>query len=594
MAHHAAGRLEQAEAVLRRMAAGKNGDPDGRGASLLAMILALQGRNEQAEHFFKRALALRPHSPALRANFGNMLLLTGRLAEAKSQFEAALAVDPAFAAALIGLAPVLHQLGDGDGAVDAGRRAVAASPLDASATLNLASALGGAGYVHESLAVLREALELDPGNTKLITNYLMSRHYRWPDQDLDDDAEELWEEHHVLGARFGRDGAPGTARPARSSTPPRTLRVGLLSSDLRHHVVATFLRPILEHRDRATMHVTAYHTGALDHMSRTIEGLVDSWRWVALDGDDALERRIRADRLDVIIDLNGHTEGSRVGLLARRLAPLQATYLGYPDTTGVPEIDVRIVDADTDPLPTPGNHDRATERLVRLPRCFLCYQAPADAPSAILPPSLENAEAAPERPVTFASFNAAPKVNDRLLRLWARVLKASPGSRLLLKNRALASPKRCAEVQAVFAAQGIEPARLALMGWHATASAHLSQYHLADIALDAFPYHGTTTTCEALWMGVPVVTLAGVAHVSRVGVSLLRAAGLSDLVASTEDEYVAIAARLASDVAALRAGREALRVRVSASPLCDGPAMARTFEDALRGAWIDTSPEKPA
>jgi len=602
LAHYQGGRLAQAELVLRRAVGaggggggggGSGGDPDGRAASLLAMVLCLQGRHDQAEHFFRRALGVRPDSPALRTNFGNMLLLTGRLAEARAEFEAALRTDDGFAAALIGLAPTLYQLGDLDGAIDAARRAVALAPLDASAHLNLGSALGGAGYVEQSLRVLRGGLEIEPRNIKLITNYLMSLHYPWPAagggvagaQAL---AEALWTEHRVLGARMSeaaRVGLPVGGPSPKPRGPRDRLRVAYLSSDLRNHVVATFLRPLLEHRDRERFHVTAYHTGALDGTSKQIEALADTWRWAAGMDDRALEKRIRDDRPDILIDLNGHTEGSRVALLARRLAPVQVTYLGYPDTTGLAEVDARIVDEVTDPCPVEGSAagDRATERLVRLPRCFLCYRPPsaADAPEPGHPPSVARGC------VRFGSFNAAPKVSDGLLALWARVLRAVPGSRLMLKNRALSSEKRRGEVLAVLRAHGVEPERVELVGWRATAGGHLASYAEVDVGLDAYPYCGTTTTCEALWMGVPVVTLAGVAHVSRVGASLLSAAGLPELIARDEDEYVRLASGLAGDAARLAALREGLRDRVRASSLCDGPGACRAFEAALRALWDD-------
>lgn len=598
LAHYQGGRLAQAELVLRRAVSGGGvgsggGDPDGRATSLLAMVLCLQGRHDQAEHFFKRAVAVRPDSPALRTNFGNMLLLTGRLAEARAEFEAALRADDGFAAALIGLAPTLYQLGDLDGAIDAARRAVALAPLDASALLNLGSALGGAGYVEESLRVLRGGLEIEPRNVKLITNFLMSLHYPWPAngggaagaQAL---AEALWAEHRVLGARMSdaaRAGLDAAGAPPKPRGPRDRLRVAYLSSDLRNHVVATFLRPLLEHRDRQRFHVTAYHTGALDGTSKQIETLVDTWRWAAGMDDRALERRIRDDRPDILIDLNGHTEGSRVVLLARRLAPVQVTYLGYPDTTGLAEVDARIVDEVTDPRPQGdlGAGDRATERLVRLPRCFLSYRPPSttDAPEPGPPPSVARGA------VTFGSFNAAPKVSDGLLALWGRVLRAVPGSRLMLKNRALSSEKRRGEVLAVLRAHGVEAERVELVGWRATAGGHLASYAEVDVGLDAYPYCGTTTTCEALWMGVPVVTLAGAAHVSRVGASLLTAVGLPELIAHDEDEYVRIASGLAGDTPRLGALRAGLRERVRTSPLCDGPSASRAFEAALRGLWGD-------
>ncbi len=569
--HHQAGRPDLAEGVLRRaLGAGGKASGDPRLESLLAMVLSLQGKHQQAEHYFSRALAGPARTPALLTNYGNMLLLTGRSAEARPQFEAALAIDPSFPPAWLGLSPALHHLADSDGSIAAARRAHALAPGDSSAKLNLASALTGAGYVEEALEVSRAGLEADPANPKLITNYLMSLHYPWgiaPDFIL--------HEHRRWGARLA---APDPVDPRRLGgprSPDRRLRVGFLSADLRAHVVALFARPLVEHRDPQAIDAVAYSLSLPDAASALLRPLFDTWHDCAGLTDHALAARIRADRIDILIDLNGHTEGTRIRLLAARLAPIQGTAIGYPDTTGVPNVDFRLVDAVTDP---PGA-DLATERLVRLPRCFLCYTPPLSAPD----PQPRD----PAAPITFGSFNAAPKINNALLELWGRLLARTPGSRLMLKNRALASARRREEVLGRLAAgAGLDLAsRVDLIGWTAAAVDHLAAYRGIDIALDSLPYNGTTTTCEALWMGVPVVTVAGSSHVSRVGVSLLSAVGMPELIARDPDHLLDIAARLASDRSNLNALRSSLRSRLRSSPLCDAPAMGRALGEVLRGLW---------
>ncbi len=574
--HYQAGRLDLAEGVLRRALAGPGGDP--QLASLMAMVLSLQGRLDQAEHYYKRALLGRAHSPALRTNYGNMLLLAGRLPEARAQLEEAVRLDPSFCEAHVGLAPVLHQLGDGEGAIAAARRAVEIAPLDCSARLNLGSALVAMGYVDESMAVVERGLEIEPGNIKLITNYLMSMHYRWGCT-----AEHLLSEHRRLGARFAR--AAGAAAQGDRALPnrdrSRPLRVGYLSSDLRAHVVATFLRPLLVHRDRTRIHFTAYHVGMRDQTTAELEPHFDQWRWAASMDDRTLEQRIREDRIDVLVDLNGHTDGSRIAIMTRRVARAQATFIGYPDTTGVPGVDFRLVDALTDPPGLPGG-DFATEKLWRLGRCFLCYAPTSEGPEDVGPSPFRR-----QGWVTFASFNAAPKINDETLRLWGRVLAGTPGSRLLLKNRALSSPKRQEEVLGQLTKAGIDPGRIELIGWRQNAEQHLAEYGRVDIALDSLPYNGTTTTCEALWMGAPVVTLAGGPHVGRVGVSLLTAVGLPELIARDEDDYVRISTDLAADGPRLESIRAGLRRGMRASALCDAPGYTRAVETALEEMWSE-------
>lgn len=600
------GRADQAESLLRRavQASGKSPDPGVLG--MLASILAVQGKHDQAIHYTERALAAGHDTPALRTNLGNMLLMAGRFEEGRSQFELAIARDPNFAPAWIGLSPVLHRLGDAERSLAAARRAAELAPADSAATLNLASSLVGVGEIAEALATSRAGIDSDPHNIKLITNYLMSLHYAWPKPSARAWAEEVFAEHKRLGPRFAHIAAGwqilSTSSPAAKDS-DRPLRVGFLSSDLRNHVVAVFARPFLEHRDRASFKALVYNVGAHDRVSDELSGLVDSWQECQSVPDESLARRIVNDKIDVLVDLNGHTEGSRVVLMARRLAPVQVTYIGYPDTTGVASMDWRIVDAVTDPLPdgSRGERELATERLYRLPGCFLCYTPPKDAPVAVSPlPALAG------NGVTFASFNAAPKIGPELLRLWGRLLARCPGSRLLLKNRALAAESRRARAMAALSAgyvseraggvatgpAALDPARVELIGWSTGFAEHLATYERVDIALDAMPYNGTTTTCEALWMGVPVITAAGASHVSRVGASLLSAVGLHECVGSagdgeaTPDEaYLDRAVTMASDLDRLAEVRAGLRERVLASCLCDAPAHARALEAAFREMW---------
>jgi protein O-GlcNAc transferase len=277
---------------------------------------------------------------------------------------------------------------------------------------------------------------------------------------------------------------------------------------------------------------------------------------------------------------------------------VQATYLGYPSTTGLPEVDYRIVDAITDP-PQPGEADRwASEKLFRLDGCFVCYSGlnevgslrPAKAsqpspaptsPSSLPPPNAQRATL----PCTFTSFNASSKLSDHILNLWARILRAAPDSRLLLKARGLDDPWVRDRVLAILTGQGIDPARLELIGYVPSAAAHLALYSRAHLALDTYPYNGTTTTCEALWMGTPMITLAGPVHASRVGASLLAAAGLPELVADSDDGYVELAASLARDPDRMARLRSGLRERVAASPLCDAPGFTRKLEAAYRTMW---------
>jgi predicted O-linked N-acetylglucosamine transferase (SPINDLY family) len=291
--------------------------------------------------------------------------------------------------------------------------------------------------------------------------------------------------------------------------------------------------------------------------------------------DDALANLISEDRIDVLVDLAGHTAFGRLPVFARKPAPVQLTWLGYPDTTGIAAIDYRLTDAVCDPA---GAEARHTERLLRIPDLFLCYQPPADAPE------VSPRETAPEE-VVFCSFNTLEKVNARTIAAWAAILRGLSGSRLLIKADILKHEAAARRLRESFAAHGIDEARLELVPWAEDRATHLDMYGRADIALDTFPYNGTTTTCEAMWMGVPVVTLAGEAHMSRVGATLLTAAGLGDLVAGSAEAYVDAAVRLARDPERRRALRSSLRTALRASPLLDHAGFTRKLEASMRVAW---------
>jgi predicted O-linked N-acetylglucosamine transferase (SPINDLY family) len=287
-----------------------------------------------------------------------------------------------------------------------------------------------------------------------------------------------------------------------------------------------------------------------------------------------VEALVRRRGIDVLLELGGHSGEPRLLALAGKPAPVIVTAIGYPNTTGLPAVDWRVVDAITDP---PGSERLCTERLLRLDPCFLCYTPPEHAPEPAMP--------AADAPVTFGSFNNAAKIGPASIALWARVLQAVPGSRLLLKSQTLSDATGRARIERRFAEAGVDASRLELIAYSKTREEHLALYGRVHVALDTTPYNGTTTTCEALWMGVPVVATLGDRHAARVSASLLHAAGHPELVATDADAFVALAAKLAQDRARLTTLRSGLRDTLRASPLCDAPAYAARFHDAIRACW---------
>ena len=339
-------------------------------------------------------------------------------------------------------------------------------------------------------------------------------------------------------------------------TPDRRLRIGYVSPDFLEHPVGRFMLPLLSGHDRKNYEIFAYASMfAADDMTLQLRSQADRWQSIAGLSDEKAAELIRRDGIDILVDLTGHTANNRLLLFARKPAPVQVTYLGYPATTGLDAIDYRLTDVYADP---PQLAEKASleysEELVRLSTTAWCIHLPQD-PS----PNIR-----PQGPVNFGCFNNFAKVNPPLLKLWASILKASPGSRLLLKCSGLQSEDTRERLRQLFHDEGVNSERLELISRTSSYAEHLALYHQVDIALDASPYHGTTTTCEALWLGVPVVSLAGNSHVSAVGVSLLSNVGLPDLIARSPDDYVKIAANLAADRPRLAALRSTLRSRVEA------------------------------
>lgn len=340
-----------------------------------------------------------------------------------------------------------------------------------------------------------------------------------------------------------------------------------------------FMKAPLLHFDRAR--VVPYCFSTVSHTDGGDAPFRASCEWRDLAGTDAdgIARAILAENIDILVDCSGLTEGHRLAALVPRAAPIQCTWLGYPNTTGLPTMDYRIVDWFTDP---PGAEAQATEKLQRLPGCFLCYTPPEGSPEPALTPA--TVDAASTAPITFGCFNRMTKMTPHAVETWSAVLRAVPESRLLLKLR-INSAELHRSAVARFEAHGVEGERIQMLPFLKYSTDAAAMYSGMDIALDTFPYNGTTTTCEANWMGVPVIVLAGDSHRARVGVSLNTALGLTDLIAKDREEYVAVAAALAADRARLIDLKRTLRARMAASPLCDAPAYARKFEQALREIW---------
>ena len=528
--------------------------------------LARLGRLEEAADRHRRAIALAPGYALAHSNLGAALLGLKRTEEAASVLEKACALAPADPNAAINLASAQQRLGNVARAEELARKALVLAPGSAEAHNNLGLALSAQGQGQEALASLGRALALDPRNPGYFSTWLLTLHY---DPTATPDAVAA--EHRRFHATFGGEGATRVARP-RSSR----LRVGYLSPDLRRHSVSYFFEPLLAAHDRSAVEVFCYaDVPRPDEVTVRLAALAEQWRATWALSDDELATLLERDGIDVLVDLAGHTAGNRMPLLARRVAPVQFNYLGYPSTTGLGTMDFRVTDAIADPV---GQSEAwHSEALVRIDGGFLCYR-PGEAPEVVPPPSVAAGT------ITFGSFNNLAKINDPVLDAWATLLARIPGSRLLLKARGLDDDRIRQRLWSRLQERGIERGQVELMAPMGRPDQHLSAYGGVDIALDTFPYNGTTTTCEALWMGVPVVTFAGQVHAGRVGASILARVGLEELAPPTLQESMAVAAGLADDRERLAELRRGMRERLVTSPLMDAQRLARGLEAAYQRA----------
>jgi len=533
----------------------------------LGIALRDSGQLEKSAAALRKTLQLNPQHEDAAKSLGHVLAMLHRYEEAEEVFREMLRYQPGNAEFYAVYGSAMQTMGRFEAAINAYHKAIEMRhPEAAGVHENMAAALCLQGKYRESLDHFEAALKMEPQSARFYSSLLLTLHYL-----VDIDADTLFDRHRNWpgNALRPRRDAP-TIR--RATTRPERLRIGYVSSDFRKHSVAYFIEPLLSQHDASRYEITCYfsHKDA-DETTRRLKGLAHRWRDVADMDDEQLMQMIVDDGIDILVDLNGHTSGSRLTVFARRAAPVQVSFIGYPDTTGVTEMDYRLSDAIADP---PGSERLCTERLVRLPGCFLCYRPPEAAPAVAQPPCEKNGF------VTFGSFNNLAKINPGVIAVWARLLREIPDSQLIIKNPSLTDKATRERFQALFAAEGIAGERLGLFGYIPDDTGHLGAYARMDIALDTFPYNGTTTTCEALWMGVPVISLRGDRHSARVGTSLLTAAECAEWAADTEDQYLGIARVLSQDRGRLVELRLQLRERIRRSRLCAAADYTRAVECA--------------
>ena len=501
----------------------------------------------------------------------------GKFDEAVACYEQALTLEPALAEAHNNLGVVLASLNRTDEAIAHYERALVLRPDYPDAHNNLAQELGTQGKINLAMAHYERALALNPdyvhahSNLLLILNYVSSM-----------DPAATHQAHLEFARRWETPPAVPTQLRPRRSLAGRRCKLGYVSSGFRQHSVAHFIEPVIENHDHERFEIFCYYNDSQeDDVTQRLKAHADHWRRIVGLPDEQVVRQIREDRIDILVDLDGHTANNRLPVFARKPAPVQVTWLGYPNTTGLSTIDYRLTDDLADPV---GMTERYhSEQLLRLPACFSCYQPPREAPAVSGLPVRKRGY------ITFGSFNYTGKINPGVIAVWARILRAVPDSRLVLKNSGLGEPDMQQMMRQAFAQHDVEPERLELRGQDRSVGDHLARYGDIDLGLDPFPYNGTTTTCEALWMGVPVVVLEGRTHAGRVGLSLMTNLGLPGFVARDVEDYIAVAVRWASDPEQLDTVRRTLRERMAASPLVD----ARRFTGDLERAYAGMMAKAP-
>lgn len=524
------------------------------------------GKYENALKDYDRAIAVDAEIAELHTNRGSALAGIGRLDEAIESYDRAIAVNPEYAAAYNNRGNAWKELGLFEKAIDDFNRVLSLDPVDGIAQSNRAGVIKDSGRLEEGIKEFREVAALSFSNSVTYSNYCFALNYS---SELS--LAEIFQAHIGYEERFGhvqkieKSAVGGGER----------LRVGYVSPDFREHSVAYFFEPLLLHHDQTAVEVYCYYNSwREDEVTQRIKSHSNHWRVIAGVSDEDAVEMIKRDQIDILVDLAGHTANNRLPLFIYRPAPVQVTWLGYPNTTGLKSIGYRFTDDVADPVGLTERYH--SEELVRLPTGFLCYQGDDSIHYDASLPADERGY------VTFGSFNNLSKVTEQVVKLWSEILLSMPNSRLLLKTKQFADEKTRQRYLRLFTKEGVAEERIEIYAQLPKKEDHLALYGSVDIGLDPFPYNGTTTTCEALWMGVPVITMAGDRHAARVGASIMTHVGLEMFVAEDREQYVELAVQFASSLQQLREIRGGLRGQMKKSPLCDNQGFVRGVEKAYQ------------
>jgi protein O-GlcNAc transferase len=535
----------------------------------LGDVLQTQGKLTEAIANYRKALRINPNLAEVHYNLGDALQEQGKLEEAVTRYRQAILIKPDYAEAYSSLGNALQNQGKLDEAIACYQQSILIKPDYAAAYSSLGNALQHQGKLEEAIACYRQALSIKPDSANTYSNLLFTMQYMSTVTPA-----EVFSEHQRYAERYETPLKANWLPHPNSRVPDRRLRIGYVSGDFCNHAVAFFIEPILASHDKSQLEIYCYHTyGKHDSHTERIATYADHWLACSRMSDEALADRIRADGIDILVDLSGHTGYNRLAMFARKPAPIQATWIGYPGSTGLTAMDYRITNAEMDP---PGLTERYhSESLLRIPDADTTYRPDPSCPLVNPLPAMTSSE------FMFASLNNLIKINQPVVNLWARILDALPHSKLMLGNVGDSETRQ--RVVEQFGQAGVAGDRLILQP-RMSLQEYLALHHQIDLALDPFPYNGGTTTMHSLWMGVPSIVLAGEHTASRVGVSALSRVDLSEFITHSEEEYLQHAVQIAQDLPCLNRIRQSLRERMNGTN-CEPERITRYLETSYREMW---------
>ena len=563
------GKVSQALKPMKQLIALNYDDPEAHNNLGVIYYDLCQFKNAEAN--YRQAIKFKPDYSEAHNNLGNALKELSRLEEAEKSYRQAIKLKYDYAEAYYNLGSLLQELSRFNEAEISYRKAISLKHDFASAYNNLGNTLKELGKLNEAEQSYKQALVIKPNliqahhNKNFCLNYssLLSL-------DL------VYQEHIQFEKYFGGLKVRTSLDLSFENTPHDLLRIGYVSGDFKKHSVAYFFETLLEHHNLNSVEIFCYYNDhVIDNTTKRLMSLANQWRSIYRISDQDTVDLIKKDKIDILVDLSGHTAKNRLLVFSQKPAPIQVTWLGYPNTTGLSAIDYRFTDFIADPI---GKADELhSEKLLRLPNNFLCYKGNETIVANVNLPKKN------KQYITFGSFNNLLKVTPEVIKTWSKILHAVPESHLLLKDFRLEDNAR--HYKTLFRSEGITEDRIECHGRLPNMTDHLKLYNKIDIGLDPFPYNGTTTTCEALWMGVPVISLLGKNHAGRVGASILNSIGLNNFIAEDINNYIELAIKMANNENLLVKIRQNLRKRMQTSSLCDGANFAKDIEKAYQDMW---------